>query len=92
MLNIFISTFKTNWEEYLNSWSQNKNQSKIDHNYFKMKPLFNRIKQFLDKNDVYNSQNIVEVNFTISYEPQTFIKAIEKVWKIYEIIEDIGTQ
>ena len=56
-----------------------------------MKPLFNRIKQFLDKNDVYNSQNIVEVNFTISYEPQTFIKAIEKVWKIYDIIEEIGS-
>lgn len=56
-----------------------------------MKPLFDRVKLFLDNNDVYNSQDIVEVGVTISYEPQTFIKAVEKVWKIYDIIEDIGS-
>lgn len=56
-----------------------------------MKPLFSRIKEFLAKNDDYGSENIVEVDFKITYEPQTLVKSIEKALKIYDIIEEIGS-
>ena len=56
-----------------------------------MKPLFSKIREFLDQNDVYGSENIVEIEFRISYEPQTLVKSIEKVLKIFDIIKDIGT-
>ena len=63
----------------------------MDHNYFQMKPLFLKIREFLDKNDVYGSADIVEIELTISYEPQTLVKSIQNVLKIFDIIKDIGS-
>ena len=67
ILKVFFNTFFSNWGAFLEMWN---NQKKIEHNYFKMKPVFDKTREFLERNDVYGAEKLVET-FMVSYKPQT---------------------
>lgn len=56
-----------------------------------MNPLFERVKAFLDANDVYNSEDQIEKKYKLSYKKPTLVEAIEKACNVYHYIERIGT-
>ena len=55
-----------------------------------MTPMFDKVKEFLDKNDVYGSDKTVNISFKVAYEPQTLPKAIRNCIKIFDLVEEIG--
>jgi hypothetical protein len=55
-----------------------------------MKPMFLEVKKFLDENDVYGLDKIIDVELTVAYEPQTVVKSIEKVLRIFDIIKEMN--
>ena len=53
-----------------------KNKRKIEHNSYKMKPMFDSIRKFLDEIDVYNSESLVKCEEKREYSPQSLVKSI----------------
>ena len=52
--------------------------------------MFDKVKEFLKKNDVYGSDKIVNTAFRVTYEPQTLPKAIRNCIQVFDLVEEIG--
>lgn len=58
------SSFVNNWTAFISTW---KSERKINWGHFQMKETFEKIEEFLQENDVYDSKSIVETSFKIGY-------------------------
>ena len=55
-----------------------------------MKPVFDKTREFLENNDAYGSEKLVDTTFRVSYEPQTLTQSIKSLLNVYGTIDDLG--
>lgn len=55
-----------------------------------MKPMFDCIREFLEINDVYGSEKLVDTTLRSSYEPQTVTQSIKNLLKVDKIISSLN--
>lgn len=56
-----------------------------------MKPLFGKIKEFVEKNDVYEKDESTKIG-NMFYDPQTLTQSIKNLLKVFSIIDEIGSK
>ena len=52
--------------------------------------MFDKIREFLDTNDVYNSQELIDQHLVINFEKPKFLDALNKILDIYKLTEVLG--
>ena len=56
-----------------------------------MKPVFDKTREFLEHNDAYGSDKLVDTTFRVSYEPQTLTQSIKNLLNVYSTINKLGS-
>lgn len=54
--------------------------------------VFAHVRLFLEENDFYNSETLVEPKLKADYKPLNFVQTLNKVLEIYTITDRIGDQ
>lgn len=77
---------KDNWIQLLEEW---KKGTFVPFTSFKMDKLIETVRDFVDSNDFYNTSKTVSVEFKVNYEQPSFIKAVNSIIELENVITNI---
>ncbi len=56
-----------------------------------MKPTFDKIREYVKANDIFDEKQSMEVKVRVNYEPLTLISSIKKLLSIFDHVLKVGT-
>jgi hypothetical protein len=89
ILNTLIRSVEEKWSECVALWQDSRTLS-LDLTHFER--VFDHVRLFLEENDFYNSESLVEAKLRTEYQPLNFVGTLRKVLEIYSITDQIGDQ
>lgn len=74
-----VENFTNNWSIYLSSYDRGKAN---EFSNLRFQDLFEEVRNFLANNDFYKSEEFINVELKVNYEPPSFIKSIKSIIRL----------